>query len=114
VILIRQSDPGILRIFGHSRFQEHGRYHEAEAAFGRADRLCPAAGREWSDSRGDLPQDGGIGGDVLPAEETVCRNGVVEIRPLKPLGKQNTKLKRSVADPALDKTTLQDALRKKC
>jgi hypothetical protein len=39
---------------------------------------------------------------------------VAEIRPLKPPGKQNTKLKRSVADPALDKTTLQDALRKKC
>ena len=39
--------------------------------------------------------------------------GVAEIRRLKQLEEENTKLKRLVADLSLDKTMLQDALRKK-
>jgi len=39
--------------------------------------------------------------------------GVAEIRRLKQLEDENTKLKRLVADLTLDKTMLQDALRKK-
>jgi len=39
--------------------------------------------------------------------------GVSEIRRLKQLEDENTKLKRLVADLTLDKTMLQDALRKK-
>ena len=39
--------------------------------------------------------------------------GVVEIRRLKQLEEENTKLKRLVADLSLDKTMLQDVLRKK-
>ena len=38
--------------------------------------------------------------------------GVSEIRRLKQLEDENTKLKRLVADLTLDKTMLQDALRK--
>ena len=40
--------------------------------------------------------------------------GTVEIRRLKQLEEENTKLKRLVADLSLDKTMLQDVLRKKC
>jgi putative transposase len=39
--------------------------------------------------------------------------GVAEIRRLKQLEEENTKLKRLVADLALDKTMLQDVLRRK-
>ena len=39
--------------------------------------------------------------------------GVAEIRRLKQLEEENSKLKRLVADLTLDKTMLQDALRKK-
>ena len=39
--------------------------------------------------------------------------GVAEIRRLKQLEEENAKLKRLVADLTLDKTMLQDALRKK-
>ena len=39
--------------------------------------------------------------------------GTVEIRPLKQLEEENVKLKRLVADLSLDKTMLQDVLRKK-
>ena len=39
--------------------------------------------------------------------------GVVEIRRLKQLEEENTKLKRLVADLTLDKTMLQDVLRRK-
>lgn len=54
------------------------------------------------------------------AEATFCRwkkqfsgMGVAEIRRLKQLEDENAKLKRLVADLTLDKTMLQDALRKK-
>ncbi len=39
--------------------------------------------------------------------------GVAEIRRLKQLEDETTKLKRLVADLSLDKTMLEDALRKK-
>jgi len=39
--------------------------------------------------------------------------GVAEVRRLKQLEEENTKLKRLVADLSLDKTMLQDALRRK-
>ncbi len=39
--------------------------------------------------------------------------GVAEIRRLKQLEEENSKLKRLVADLTLDKTMLQDALRRK-
>jgi len=39
--------------------------------------------------------------------------GTVEIRRLKQLEEENTKLKRLVADLSLDKTMLQDVLRRK-
>lgn len=39
--------------------------------------------------------------------------GVVEIRRLKQLEEENAKLKRLVIDQALDKTMLQDVLRRK-
>jgi putative transposase len=39
--------------------------------------------------------------------------GVMEVRRLKQLEEENTKLKRLVADLSLDKAILQDVLRKK-
>ena len=42
-----------------------------------------------------------------------ARMGTVEIRRLKQLEEENAKLKRLVADLSLDKTMLQDVLRKK-
>ena len=39
--------------------------------------------------------------------------GVVEIRRMKQLEEENARLKRLVADPTLDKTMLQDVLRRK-
>jgi len=45
-------------------------------------------------------------------EEAVRGLGVVKIRRLKQLEKENAKLKRLVADLSLDKTMLQDVLRK--
>jgi putative transposase len=46
-------------------------------------------------------------------EEAVHRNGLAEIRRLKQLEEENAKLKRLVADLTLDKTMLQDVLRRK-
>ena len=46
-------------------------------------------------------------------EEAVRRDGDGEIRRLKQLEEENAKLKRLVADLSLDKTMLQDVLRKK-
>jgi len=54
------------------------------------------------------------------SEPTSCRwkkqfagMGVVEVRRLKQLEEENAKLKRLVADLSLDKTMLEDALRRK-
>jgi putative transposase len=46
-------------------------------------------------------------------EEAIAGMGVVEIRRLKQLEEENAKLKRLVADLSLDKTMLQDVLRRK-
>lgn len=51
------------------------------------------------------------GRDSLP--DQFAGMGTVEIRRLKQLEDENTKLKRLVADLSLDKTMLQDVLRKK-
>ena len=48
-----------------------------------------------------------------PKWATAAGMGVVEIRRLKQLEEENAKLKRLVADLSLDKTMLQDVLRKK-
>jgi putative transposase len=45
--------------------------------------------------------------------KTYAGMGVAEIRRLKQLEEENAKLKRLVADLSLDKTMLQDVLRKK-
>ncbi len=50
---------------------------------------------------------------VVVQEEAVCRMGVVEIRPRKQLEKENARLNRLVADLTLDKSMLQDVLRRK-
>lgn len=54
------------------------------------------------------------------SEPTFCRwkkqfigMGVMEIRRFKQLEEENAKLKRLIADPSLDKTLLQDVLRRK-
>jgi putative transposase len=46
-------------------------------------------------------------------EETVRRYGVAEIRRLKQLEDENARLKKLVADLTLDKTMLQDVLKRK-
>lgn len=42
-----------------------GGCHETEAVFGGTVCLCIEAGRERDDDRGDLPEDGGLGADIL-------------------------------------------------
>ncbi len=87
--------------------------HEAEAVYRRADSLCtapgPRAGRRltrfvarWA-CRNRRSTDG----------RNSSSNGVTEIRRLKQLEEENGKLKKIVADLTLDKTMLQDVLRRK-
>lgn len=47
-------------------------------------------------------------------EEEYSGMGVSEVRRLKQLEEENSKLKRLVADLSLDKAMLQDVLRKNC
>jgi hypothetical protein len=61
-----------------------------------------------------LPADRGERGDVLRLEEEVRPLGVGELRRLRQLEDENTRLKQVVADLMLDKHMLSEALRKKC
>jgi hypothetical protein len=60
-----------------------------------------------------VPQDGDIGRDVLQVAQEVWWLGPFELRQLKQLEEENSKLKRLVADLSLDKAMLQDVLRRK-
>src|SRR5919112_1246364 len=62
---------------------------------------------------GQAAELGPAGGQGRPARGLVAGMGVVEVRRLKQLEEENAKLKRLVADLTLDKTMLQDVLRRK-
>ena len=62
---------------------------------------------------GDRPQDGVAEATFYRWKKVYAGMGVLMIRRLKQLEKENAKLKRLVADFSLDKTMLQDVLQKK-
>ncbi|SOR28218.1 protein of unknown function [Methylorubrum extorquens] len=79
----------------------------------RAVCLCSVAGRErYLGGRG-LPEDGRVRTDVSSLEEAVRRHGRPEIRRLKQLEDENSKLKRLVADLTLDRSMRQDVAQAK-
>ena len=63
---------------------------------------------------GEIRRKTGVAEATFRRRKKVCAGmGVPEIRRLKQLEEENGKLKRLVADLTLDKTLLQDVLRKK-
>lgn len=112
LVLTHKTGPDGLRKIGHnSRWR--GACDAEKEVFRRTDRLCPEAGGNRDASRRDLPQDGRCRGTFYRWKKVYAGMGVAEIRRLKQLEEENAKLKRLVADLTLDKTMLQDALRKK-
>jgi putative transposase len=87
--------------------------HEAEAVFGRADSLCLEAADSGAAIE-EICRKMGISEPTFYRWKKVYADmGETEIRHLKQLEDENTKLKRIVADLTLDKAMLQDVLRKK-
>jgi putative transposase len=81
-----------------------------EAIFRRADSVCLESGTPV----GEICRKMGVADATFYRWKKVYAGmGVAEIRRLKQLEEENAKLKRLVADLTLDKTMLQDALRKK-
>jgi hypothetical protein len=70
-----------------------------------------------STGRGVDPQSGDQRADVLPLEETIrwayVGLEVDQVRQMKQLQVQNTRMKQLVAELSLDETILQDVLREK-
>ena len=86
---------------------------EKEQVYRGTDRFCFAPSGAWYACGGGYPQDGYHRADVLPLEATVRRMGLGELRRLRQLEEENSRLKRMVADLSLDKAMLQDVLSKK-
>jgi len=89
--------------------------HEKIEVYRESDCLCVEAGGDGSEGSGSVPEDGDQRGYVL-----YCRTqkkygglGTNELRKLKQLEEENAQLMRIVADLTLDKTMLQDVLKKK-
>jgi hypothetical protein len=107
--------PGIfepLRELGIRQNRKSRFCHEVEV-FRGADRWSFEAGRGWS-AGGRVDPQGGI------SEQTFYRwkkqhigREVDQLRQMKQLQEENTRLKQLVAELSLDKTMLQDVLRKK-
>lgn len=87
--------------------------HGVVEIHGRADCVCAAPGRGWNTGGGGVPQDGHVGGDLLPLEAIVRRLGTIGAAQDALLEEENKKLKRLVADPPLDKAMLQEVLAQK-
>lgn len=83
----------------------------SQALHERTDFLRPAAGEEWCDGGRGLPEDGRARANVLPLVEAVRRHGRARDR-LKQLEDENGKLKRLVTDLPLDRSMLQDVLKR--
>jgi putative transposase len=60
-----------------------------------------------------VPQDGFVGGHLLRWEQKHAGLGSSELRPLRQLQEENTKLKRLMAGLSLDKAMLQEVLANK-
>lgn len=85
-----------------------------EKVFRRADCVCLLRQAESGTTVGEVCRKMGIAEATFYCWKKVYAGmGVAEIRRLKQLEDENSKLKRLVADLTLDKTMLQDALRKK-
>jgi putative transposase len=79
----------------------------------RADCLCAAAGEAGTPVEEICRKVGVAEATFYRWKKPFAGMGVVEIRRLKQLEEENSKLKRSVADLTLDKTMSQDVLRRK-
>ena len=79
----------------------------------RANRVRDAPTRSGHEGRRHLPEDGHFVGNVLHTEEEVRWPRRSELREMKQLRDENTKLKQLVADLALDKHMLQEVIAKK-
>jgi hypothetical protein len=59
-----------------------------------------------------MPQDGHLGKDLLSLEATLRRLDASEVKKLRQLEEENTRLRRVVADLTLDKEKLQEVIRR--
>lgn len=83
---------------------------EEVALYGGANRLCLEAGGARHVGGRGVPQDGRVGGDVFRWKQKFSGLGPSELRRLRQLEEENTKLRKLVADLSLDKSMLQDVL----
>ena len=94
-------------------FRKEGACREEVTLYRGANRVCLEAAGAGQRGRRDLPQDGHCAGDVFQLEEEVLGAGAERLRRLKQLEEENRNLKRLVADLSLDKSMLQDVVRRK-
>jgi putative transposase len=87
--------------------------HEEEAIFCGADCGYVKAGRVGCAGGGGDPKGRDQRANVLSMEEAVCWFGDRSARQMKQLQEENSRLKQLIADLSLDKTMLQDVLRRK-
>ena len=87
--------------------------HEEEAIFRGANHVRIGAGIDRRNDRGDLSKAGVSQQTFYRGKKKFGAMGLTEIRRLKQLEEENSKLKMLVADLSLDKAILQDVLRKK-
>ena len=87
--------------------------HVDEQVYRGANRVCHQTTRAGYAGRGDLSQIGHQRCYVLHVAAKVAGLGPSELKKLKQLEEENSKLKRLVADLSLDKAMLQDVLSKK-
>jgi putative transposase len=87
--------------------------HEKIEVYRTTNRLRLEAGGDRHTGRRSLPQNGHFGGDLVQLEAEVSGLGTAELRRLRQLEDENSRLKQVVADLTLDKQMLQDVLKQK-
>src|SRR4051794_6734402 len=99
--------------FSGTLHPKEGSCHEAEAIHGRTDCLALRQA-ESGTAVAEICRKLGVSEPTFYRwKKQFAGMGTVEIRRLKQLEEENAKLKRLVADLTLDKTMLQDVLRRK-
>ena len=86
---------------------------DEEEIFSGTGCVCVEAGRGVRTDSGVDPEGRNHGADLLPLEGEVRGPEVDQVRQIKQLRDENTRLKQLVAELTLDKTMLQDVLSKK-
>lgn len=90
------------------------KYDEAVEVFRSANCHCAALGGGRHKSRGDLQEDGDLSGDILQLEKEKCAGLMPsEMKRLRELEDENSRLKRIVADLTLGREMLQDVIKRK-